>query len=353
MKSLEGKEESDSDRGWWKYALVAAAVGAVLLAMFLVPGVFEQRHMPEKLVFNSSERIRDVSMENGIVAWVGGGYVKYHDIWRNETREINIKNLVQDVETSRKRLILWESTRDGYSLLEYELPAKAKQREIPPDYSDKSMPAIQGKNLVWVDGRNYNNSENSDIYYYNFETDEEQRITDEPAARRNPGISGDNIVWAEYTGPQNRLFFGRGWRIVLYSRSSDERTTIADNASLPSSLQLNDRKVMWIEKERAFMSFDISKKSSEEIARNVSEFSLSGSRAIYIQADNDIKIRNLQSDEERKVELAPDRRVRFLESSGEYMALGTYPLVRRTGNDTVREGNFSIVVKNVELDGNG
>ncbi len=72
--------------------------------------------------------------------------------------------------------------------------------QITNNPAAKYDPDIYDDRIVWTDYRNaVNDSQNADIYAYNLTTGQESRITTETAHdRQTPKIYGDKIVWAEH-----------------------------------------------------------------------------------------------------------------------------------------------------------
>ncbi len=136
--------------------------------------------------------------------------------------------------------IVWMQDPDSmnFKIIAYDLATNNQLAEIPvnpgyaPDYyysdpKNNVFPKISGTSLVWQD---YANS-NWDIFYYNLTwvtgTPPEQIITG-GEDQKNPAISGDYIVYENWSGLSSTMY--------LYNRSNSTsvRISLSDNEANPA-----------------------------------------------------------------------------------------------------------------------
>ena len=67
--------------------------------------------------------------------------------------------------------------------------------ETADDYTGQNDPAIDGRYVVWEDGRN---GTDTDIWGYDLLTGEEFPIFQGPDSQGDPKISGNLVVWESY-----------------------------------------------------------------------------------------------------------------------------------------------------------
>ena len=66
-------------------------------------------------------------------------------------------------------------------------------------------PDIQGNRIVWMDGRNYEDS-NTEIYMYDLSTSTETQVTTDNSLQGKPAIYGDRIVWEDWRNGNHDIY---------------------------------------------------------------------------------------------------------------------------------------------------
>ena len=66
-------------------------------------------------------------------------------------------------------------------------------------------PEIQGNRIVWMDGRNYEDS-NTEIYMYDPSTSTETQVTTDNSLQGKPAIYGDRIVWEDWRNGNHDIY---------------------------------------------------------------------------------------------------------------------------------------------------
>ena len=66
-------------------------------------------------------------------------------------------------------------------------------------------PDIQGNRIVWMDGRNYEDS-NTEIYMYDLSTSTETQVTTDNSLQGKPSIYGDRIVWEDWRNGNHDIY---------------------------------------------------------------------------------------------------------------------------------------------------
>ena len=127
--------------------------------------------------------------------------------------------------------------------------AKGIETQVTSNKAHQGNSAIYGNIIVWLDSRNGDSSENTDIYAYNISSGEEIRITSNKSLKASPVIYGDRIAWED--------FRNGNWDIYVYNLSTSKEVQITLNESDQYSPALFEDKLVWLDGRSGGGSLDV------------------------------------------------------------------------------------------------
>lgn len=127
--------------------------------------------------------------------------------------------------------------------------AEGEEIQITADETDQRDSATYGDMIVWVDSRDGNTSENTEIYAYNLSSGEEIKITNNASLKYSPVIYGDLIAWED--------FRNGNWDIYVYNLTSSRETQITLNTSDQYAPALYEDRLIWLDGRNGGGSLDV------------------------------------------------------------------------------------------------
>lgn len=101
--------------------------------------------------------------------------------------------------------VVWVDGHNGGDIMGYDIETGISfpiHVDSPDDYHGQTGPDVDGRYVVWED---YRNGTDADIWGYDLLTRREFPICVGPGSQQRPKISGDLVVWYNYTDEESRI----------------------------------------------------------------------------------------------------------------------------------------------------
>lgn len=108
-------------------------------------------------------------------------------------------------------VVVWVDGSDETSDIVYRDLSSGEYGSVTGGRGNATLPSISRKLIVWTDARNGEREkqgleENRDIFGFDLEYGDEFPITTAPGLQDNPEVSGDYVVWDDWSGGSPRVF---------------------------------------------------------------------------------------------------------------------------------------------------
>lgn len=137
--------------------------------------------------------------------------VMLHDLSTGEARRLNPnEGRLQGNPDISGDVVVWIDNTDGTSDVVYRDLATGEFVNVTDNRGHASFPSVSGSLVAWSDARNVEPGqegleENLDVFAFDLETGREFPITTAPGRQSFPAVSGDRVVWEDWSGPTEVL----------------------------------------------------------------------------------------------------------------------------------------------------
>lgn len=134
------------------------------------------------------------------------------DLATGETRKLNPnEGSLQGNADISGDIVVWADNTDGTSDIVYRDLSTGAFVNATRDRGNASFPAVSGSLIAWRDTRNVAPGQqgldrNTDIFAFDIETGREFPITTAPGFQNMPAVSGDRVVWGDWSGTFTQVF---------------------------------------------------------------------------------------------------------------------------------------------------
>lgn len=132
--------------------------------------------------------------------------IRLHELATGETRTLSPNDgALQGNPDISGDVVVWIDNTDGTSDVVYRDLTTNEFVNVTRDRGNPSFPAISGSLVVWSDARNARPGqtgldENLDIFAFDIETGEEFAVSTAPGLQDHPAVSGNRVVWGDWSG---------------------------------------------------------------------------------------------------------------------------------------------------------
>lgn len=137
--------------------------------------------------------------------------IMLRDLSSGETRRLNPnEGRLQGNPDISGDVVVWIDNTDGTSDVVYRDLATGEFVNVTRNRGHASFPSVSGSLVAWSDARNVEPGqegleENLDVFAFDLETGREFPITTAPGRQSFPAVSGDRVVWEDWSGPTGVL----------------------------------------------------------------------------------------------------------------------------------------------------
>ena len=220
----------------------------IFILLLLLPAVSHAQFSPIQVTTNSKYQIKPAIFGNRIV-WQdernkSSIFINYdtymYTLPSGPEQRINISSKDQSRPEIWENIIVWDDLRNGMrDIYMYDINTGEETR-VTTDDEQQDYPAVSDSVIVWRDRRNGASWE-YDIYMYDMHNGSEARVSTGASSMQDAGprISGHKVVWSQYSGSSNSIFY-----IDLDSGNREQLTTDPYNQYAPD---IHGDSIVWIE----------------------------------------------------------------------------------------------------------
>jgi beta propeller repeat protein len=197
------------------------------------------------MLYNPEVLERDVNPLKLILTQWGGvsleqqGQERFFKVWNrgdNSFGDLGIaKTNIQSFDIEDKVLVYIKNLGSYSEVYSYDLDSQQSQR-LDKTFTNKKNVKISGKHVVWED---YGGGK-ANIIYYNLASGETENITDNNLIdQKNPDVSGQYLSWIDSKN---------GYEVIMvYNLENAESTLVRDTINDKMSLSIYKDKLVWAE----------------------------------------------------------------------------------------------------------
>ncbi len=199
-----------------KNVKIRSSFRMMLTLLLLLTFISHAQFVPIRVTTNSEYQIKPAVSGNRIV-WQdernrSGLFINYdtymYTLPSGPEQRINTNTKDQSNPFIWENIIVWDDLRNGNrDIYMYDINTTL-ETQVTTNAEYQDYPAVSDSVIVWRDRRNGDSWE-YDIYMYDMHNGSEARVSTETSSMQDAGprISGHKVVWSQYSGSSNSIFF--------------------------------------------------------------------------------------------------------------------------------------------------